>query len=96
MTLPQKKTIGFIVLFAQVMRKVLSCPKNESETAEAQQRLNCGDDKYGNNQYLCLLDVEKTALFEFCHDGIMGWRQSGRWLRKFCAHCNYYVLKTQF
>ena len=94
-TLPQTKTIVLIVLFAQVMRQVLICPKNASGTVEAQKRLNCGDDKYGNNQYLCLPDVEKTALYEFCHDGIMGWRQNGKGRKKLFVYCNYFVLKTQ-
>lgn len=65
------------------MRQVLSCPKTASGTVEAQKRMNCGDDKYGNNQYLCLPDEEKTAFFEFCYNGIMGWRQNGRWLKRF-------------
>ena len=60
------------------MKGVLKCPRNASEIFEAQKRLNCGDDKYGNNQYLCLPNVEKTNLFEFCHGGIMGWRQNGK------------------
>nr|XP_022292736.1 uncharacterized protein LOC111103631 isoform X3 [Crassostrea virginica] len=58
------------------MKRVLKCPRNALEIVDSQKRLNCGDDKYGNNQYLCLLDVDKTGLFEFCHDGIMGWRQN--------------------
>lgn len=65
------------------MKPVRKCPRNASEIVEAQKRLNCGDDKYGNNQYLCLPDAEKTGLFEFCYDGIMGWRQNGKWMKLF-------------
>lgn len=65
------------------MKRVLKCPRNALEIVDSQKRLNCGDDKYGNNQYLCLLDVDKTGLFEFCHDGIMGWRQNGKWMKEF-------------
>ncbi|XP_062586181.1 uncharacterized protein LOC134247804 [Saccostrea cucullata] len=48
-----------------------SCPRNLTETLIASARLGCGQDKYGNKQYLCLPNSEKTGLVEFCHDGVM-------------------------
>lgn len=30
------------------------CPNNEHDVLQASNRLGCGNDRYGNNQYLCL------------------------------------------
>nr|XP_022289541.1 uncharacterized protein LOC111101370 isoform X2 [Crassostrea virginica]XP_022289542.1 uncharacterized protein LOC111101370 isoform X2 [Crassostrea virginica]XP_022289543.1 uncharacterized protein LOC111101370 isoform X2 [Crassostrea virginica] len=59
------------------MPPVQHCPKNETEVNEASKRLECGSDIYGNNQYMCLPNRNKTALFEFCHEGIMGIQKPG-------------------
>lgn len=54
------------------MFSVDSCPKNQTEVEEAGKRLRCVKDTYGNNQYMCLPNVEKTSLVEFCHNQSMG------------------------
>ncbi|XP_062610390.1 uncharacterized protein LOC134272157, partial [Saccostrea cucullata] len=54
-----------------------SCPQNLTEAINASTRLGCGRDKYNNDQYICLPNIEKTGLVEFCHDGIMGIIQKG-------------------
>nr|XP_022294259.1 uncharacterized protein LOC111104540 isoform X2 [Crassostrea virginica]XP_022294260.1 uncharacterized protein LOC111104540 isoform X2 [Crassostrea virginica]XP_022294263.1 uncharacterized protein LOC111104540 isoform X2 [Crassostrea virginica] len=54
------------------MHSVEGCPNNLTELEARSDRLGCGDDKYGNNQYICLPNVEKTSLVEFCFNGIMG------------------------
>ncbi|XP_056015017.1 uncharacterized protein LOC125676215 isoform X3 [Ostrea edulis] len=59
---------------------VESCPGNSTGFAEASSRLNCGRDQYGNDQYICVPNYNKTALVEFCYDGIMGFRQRGNCL----------------
>ena len=59
------------------MAKVHVCPGNLSAKNEASKKLGCGYDEYGNNQYLCLPNVNKTSLVEFCHDGIMRMQEKG-------------------
>ncbi|XP_056015748.1 uncharacterized protein LOC125673557 isoform X1 [Ostrea edulis] len=59
---------------------VESCPGNSTGFAEASSRLNCSRDQYGNDQYICVPNVNKTALVEFCYGGIMGIRQRGNCL----------------
>nr|XP_022290822.1 uncharacterized protein LOC111102406 [Crassostrea virginica] len=54
------------------MARVDVCPQNLNKVIEASEKLGCGDDEYGNNQYLCLPHVNKTSLVEFCYEGIMG------------------------
>nr|XP_022295214.1 uncharacterized protein LOC111105304 isoform X5 [Crassostrea virginica] len=54
------------------MARVDVCPQNWTKVIEASEKLGCGDDDYGNNQYLCLPHVNKTSLVEFCYEGIMG------------------------
>lgn len=48
------------------------CPTTISEVVKASQRLGCENDRYGNNQYICVPNTEKTSLVELCYDGIMG------------------------
>ena len=60
------------------MPPVQHCPKTETEVDEASKRLKCGSDIYGNNQYMCLPNRNKTTLFEFCHEGVMGIQKPGR------------------
>lgn len=59
------------------MTPVAACPTNLTEVEEASKRIGCGLDYFGNNQYMCLSDVHKTSLFEFCYDGIMGIQEKG-------------------
>lgn len=63
------------------MIETKSCPKNQTEFDEASNQLGCGNDRYGNKQYMCLPNVEKTALFEFCHDDIMGIQEEGKYFK---------------
>lgn len=60
------------------MALIQACPENQNEVIEASKKLGCGYDKYGNNQYLCLPNKEKTSLIEFCSDGVMGIRDKGK------------------
>ena len=60
------------------MPPVQHCPKTETEVYEASKRLRCGSDIYGNNQYMCLPNRNKTTLYEFCHEGVMGIQKPGR------------------
>lgn len=59
------------------MALVNVCPQNEHEVIQASKRLGCGDDRYGNNQYLCLPNKNKTSLVEFCFQGVMGLVEKG-------------------
>lgn len=60
------------------MALIQACPENQNEVIEASRKLGCSYDKYGNNQYLCLPNEEKTSLIEFCSDGVMGIRDKGK------------------
>nr|XP_022287434.1 uncharacterized protein LOC111100116 [Crassostrea virginica] len=59
------------------MRKVNICPRNPTELERASEFLGCSSDEYGNNQYMCLPNEEKTSLFEFCYGGLMGMKEKG-------------------
>lgn len=59
------------------MALVSECPKNKTEVAKASQKLGCGVDKYGNIQFLCLPNKEKTSLVELCIDRVMGIQYEG-------------------
>ena len=61
-----------LVFFYAVMHFVDGCPNNITERDARSNRLECGNDRYGNNQYMCLPNVAKTSLIELCVDGIMG------------------------
>lgn len=60
------------------MALVEDCPTNLHATENASKRLGCNQDIYGNNQYICVPNVEKTSLVEFCFKGIMGILDKGR------------------
>lgn len=62
------------------MKYTKVCPKNQTEVNQASKRLKCGYDKYGNNQYICLPNKDKTSLVEFCNDGVMGLTEKGNCL----------------
>lgn len=59
------------------MRPVLSCPNTSAEVEKASKGLGCGNDQFGNNQYMCLPNMKKDSLFEFCYDDIMGIQLNG-------------------
>ena len=59
------------------MNPVESCPDNLTEVQKASKRLGCRNDQFGNNQYMCLPNVEKSSLLEFCNGDIMGIQQKG-------------------
>ncbi|XP_078325815.1 uncharacterized protein LOC111103528 [Crassostrea virginica] len=63
------------------MARVETCPKNLTKVIEASKRLGCKRDEYGNNQYLCLPNVDNTSLVEFCYGGIMGFQKKGNCLQ---------------
>ncbi|XP_062616074.1 uncharacterized protein LOC134277783 [Saccostrea cucullata] len=51
---------------------VESCPRNITAVTESSTRLGCGQDRYGNDQYICVPNFDKTGLIELCYNGIMG------------------------
>nr|XP_022308528.1 uncharacterized protein LOC111114495 isoform X2 [Crassostrea virginica] len=59
------------------MRKTDFCPRSMTELENATKALGCSSDIYGNNQYMCLPNAEKTSLVEFCFDGLMGMKEKG-------------------
>ena len=59
------------------MSSVAVCPKNLEELINAAKNLGCGNDIYGNNQYLCLPNVDRTSLVEFCYENFMGMFEKG-------------------
>lgn len=66
-----------IISFHAGMKYTEMCPKNQAEVNQASKRLKCGYDKYGNNQYICLPNKDKTSLVEFCNNGVMGVTEKG-------------------
>lgn len=64
-------------IFSTGFTEVTECPKNESEVREASDRLRCGNDTNGNNQYMCLR-YDRQTLLEFCYDGVMEIVDKGR------------------
>ena len=72
------------------MKYTNECPSSLSEVEKASKRLGCGNDKFGNNQYLCLPSEEKDSLIEFCHNGVMGLQEKGR--RHTVLHTNIHTL----
>lgn len=54
------------------------CPENETEVYEASKRIGCGVDDYENIQYMCMPNVEKSFLVEFCFNGAMGIEEKGK------------------
>lgn len=60
------------------MECVKACPKTLTEIRRASERLNCKNDTYGNNQYMCLPNEKKSSLVQFCYEGIMGIELKGK------------------
>lgn len=59
------------------MAQVSVCPKTYEEIKVASNKLGCENDRYGNNQYMCIPNAEKTSLVQFCDDGEMGLVEEG-------------------
>ena len=59
------------------MGRVETCPKTPEDVERASKVHACGYDIFQHNQYMCLPNVEKTSLVEFCHNGIMGIQEEG-------------------
>lgn len=55
-----------------------ACPKNLDEIKNASANLECGFDRFGNSQYVCLPNTEKSSLIEFCYEGLMGLKEKGK------------------
>ena len=71
------------------MSKVDVCPKNLTERQNASRRLRCGFDEYGNNQYVCLPNKEKSSFIELCYNGLIGLFEKGIFLLlKFVSYYN--------
>lgn len=62
------------------MAQVSVCPKTYEEIKVASSKLRCKNDSYGNNQYMCIPNSEKTSLVQFCDDGEMGLVEEGNCL----------------
>lgn len=60
------------------MASINVCPKDQDKVQMAAKRLRCNKDIYGNNQYMCVPNKNKTSLVEFCYDGIMGLEDKGK------------------
>lgn len=59
------------------MAYVEECPKTQKDLKIDSKRLGCGNDTFGNNQYMCIPNKEKTHLVEFCYNEIMGIQEKG-------------------
>lgn len=66
------------------------CPENKTEVYEASKRIGCGVDDYGNIQYMCMPNVEKSSLVEFCFNGAMGIEEKGNCLENSNGEINRY------
>lgn len=66
-----------IYVFKGMDQREVVCPTKIDEVLSAKERLGCGNDIYGNSQYICLPNKEKTQLEEVCRDGIMGMIEKG-------------------
>ncbi|XP_078335084.1 uncharacterized protein LOC111101803 isoform X2 [Crassostrea virginica] len=62
------------------MVRVKQCPRNLTEVLAASSKLRCGRDVYGNSQYMCLPNVQKSSLVEFCYGDVMGMQEKGNCL----------------
>lgn len=78
------------MFFKGMDQREVVCPTGKDEALSAQERLGCGNDSYGNSQYICLPNKEKTQLVEICFGGIMGMNEKGI-LLDLINVLNYYV-----
>lgn len=66
------------------------CPENKTEVHEASKRIGCGVDDYGNIQYMCMPNMEKSSLVEFCFNDAMGIEEKGNCLENSNGEINRY------
>lgn len=59
------------------MARIIACPKNLEDVRNASASLGCGHDSFGNSQYVCLPNTEKSSLIELCYKGLMGLKEKG-------------------
>lgn len=78
------------------MFEVKVCPRSKTEFDEAAKRRSCGRDKYGNSQYMCLPNVEKSSLVEFCYEGVMGIEPQGQQIECVELFCKTFCLFVDF
>ncbi|XP_078319447.1 uncharacterized protein LOC111100159 [Crassostrea virginica] len=62
------------------MIRVKKCPNNLTAVLAASRRLGCRRNVYGNSQYMCLPNVQKSALVEFCYGDVMDMQEKGNCL----------------
>ena len=61
------------------MNPVERCPTNEAEVNERIKvfPFPCGKDEHEHHQYMCLPNIEKTSLVEFCYNNTLGIQLEG-------------------
>lgn len=74
------------------MSFVTDCPKSLSEVKNVSAALGCGKDKYENDQYLCLPNVEKSSLVEICYGEVIGMNEKGKTFFSLLKHTYKYAL----
>lgn len=58
-------------------KSVVACPNDPNDINKATKRLGCGKDIYGNSQYICVPNQQKTELKAFCFQGTMEMFEKG-------------------
>lgn len=61
-------------------KSVVACPNDPNDINKATKMLGCGKDIYGNSQYMCVPNQQKTELKEFCFQGTMEMFEEGNCL----------------
>ena len=64
------------------MQIVQICPMTEVAANIAKQIFRCGNDAYGNNQYMCLPHKDRSYYVELCFNGNMGIQEKGKYYVK--------------
>ena len=79
------------------MAMIDACPKNLDEIRNASAKLECGLDRFGNSQYVCLPNTEKSSLIEFCYKGLMGLKEKGKITHRnvtVLLYCSMLIINT--
>lgn len=66
-----------IYVFKGMDQREVVCLIEIDEVFFVKERFGCGNDIYGNSQYICFFNKEKMYLKEVCFDGIMGMNEKG-------------------